>query len=132
MNVELLKRVKQAILAVPERMGMEDWAKASDTAPCGTVGCIYGWGKALETGLRGKELRDSITYSVQSLYADARYMPDDNPFDLTISQKMRLYFTSGWPMEYRQEIMNWEPQTPQYAQVVADRIDHFIATNGAE
>lgn len=45
MNVELLQRIKQAILAEPRRLNMEVFFYESEE--CGTIMCIAGWACAL-------------------------------------------------------------------------------------
>ncbi len=122
MNVELLLKVKEAILEEPSRIDMADWVKADDTVPCGTVGCIQGWGVALQTGLRGWDL-------VAYFYNPEAY---DDAFDLTPGQQNRLFYEHEWPYAYWDKLRSYRRQTPEYAQVVADRIDHFIATKGEE
>lgn len=127
MNVELLEKVKEAILEEPLRIDMNTWANEDKSVPCGTVGCIYGWGQAITTKLRGKELWEQIKRKFATITATL-----DNPFDISTVQASRLYYEYNWPSEYRDKLLDFEPQTPEYAQVVADRIDHFIATEGRE
>ncbi len=131
MNVELLLEVKKAILEEPLRIDMDTWANQDLAVPCGTVGCIYGWGQALQTGLRGVDLWNYIRDTVIDC-AGSRVGPSENPFEITNEQASRLYFWEKWPLEYKNRLKVLFEQTPGYAQVVADRIDHFIATEGRE
>ncbi len=130
MNVELLTKVRDAILEEPRRIDMQTWAKAVDDVPCGTVGCIYGWGQALLTNLRGKRLEEVVGSSIR--YEGLYNLPIDNPFGLTEEQAKCLYFTDTWPAEFSNRLEFEVDQTPEYARIVADRIDHFIATEGRE
>lgn len=132
MNVELLKSVREAILEEPLRIDMATWADVSHEAPCGTVGCIYGWAQALSTGLRSYDLAEYVKDHLTVRQPTGIMAPDDNPLDLTPEQAKRLYYAEHWPQEYQD--MEWEevPQNPEYAQIVANRIDHFIATEGRE
>jgi hypothetical protein len=59
-------------------------------------------------------------------------MPTDNPLDLTKGEQRRLYFSNRWPDEFLDRLVDAVEQTPEYAQVVADRIDFFIETNGTD
>lgn len=134
MNVELLLKVKEAILEEPKRIDMDTWANEDETVPCGTVGCIYGWGQALATGLRGIAVWDFIKKdpSYKNIFGVDIPTSPQAPFDLTFAQAQRLYYVNHWPARFRAALNRHLEQTPEYAQVVADRIDHFIKTGGEE
>lgn len=133
--VALLQRVKGHILATPERIRMNDWVSRGNeiedlvademhmaNPPCGTVACIAGW--VVELGMaRPKSVREGnvrknalrlLKLSGTRLFGDygqpshALFHPEKWPFDL----RRRLPYRSG---------------TPEYAAVVAEAIDLFIA-----
>lgn len=127
MNVELLQKIKQAILEEPRRIDMTSWAlhplSVENPPACNTVACIAGWAVALTNNLRGKALsgfEDGIEYTAEK-YLDLPY-----PFS------RRLFYMSRWPRTFQERLIYLSPRTPEYARVVADRIDHFIATEGRE
>lgn len=60
--------------------------------------------------------------------------PNDNfepekPLDLNSCQEIRLFYDSNWPMAFRESYANAKTHTER-AKVAADRIDHFIKTEG--
>lgn len=135
MNVELLRQIQTVILEEPKRVDMGDWidSRRTNLPECGTVGCIYGWAKAITTSLRGKEL-SNLVWGMEGMDGtDGRYLDDGAKLlGLTEPQACRLFFDCDWPARFRHALNRAKRQTPEYAQVVSDRIDHFIATEGAE
>lgn len=119
MNVKLLRKVKDHILEEPKRLFMP-CILVEDTRgfdkdripPCGTMGCIAGWacflsGEAADAG--GKEA--------------ARLLKIDDV------QATRLFFDYGGK--------KYEPAwgghgTAEEAELIAERIEHFIKTKGQE
>lgn len=141
MNVELLQRIKAHILENPLRIYMDDWILKLDKGkeyanrgrfrlfapPCGTVACICGW--AVE--LSGHDSRISRAGQTGKLLleldGDSCLFSQDVP-----SEAQRLFYAIYWPKEFRRRLQEAPVQSMEYAQVVADRIDHFIQTGGAE
>lgn len=152
MNVRLLRRIQKAILEEPKRVAMNVWAvggdaiqfgeyksefgsgvdlcKRSDVPACGTIGCICGWGFALTTKLRGNALADMM----DKLWRSGGVTPAGSAklFGLTEEQAKCLFFRDCWPDEFSNKLDRLYFGTKRYARVVCDRIDHFIATKGAE
>ena len=149
MNMRLLRRVQRAILKEPKRIRMENWVNAvsldlvsesSDRPACGTVGCIYGWGKILSSVPR--ESRKNINQIAADLEKKIlgpswNYIEPmkDGPelFDITAEQAKGLflgyvgsYERASWPEDLRDRISDLSPGTPEYAQVVSEAIDRFI------
>ena len=117
MRVDRLLAIKQHILEEPLRIYMGDWvirgrslwARGFMVPECGTVACIWGW--AVE--LFGETDQSSHPQAV---------------LGITWEQQNALFFDSQWPDEFRYRLKTLKPQTPEYARVVADRIDHMIET----
>lgn len=115
MNVELLRKIAVVIQEKPQLFDMLHFS--SDTKR-GTAHCIGGWAEEL-TG------KDKYT-----------------ALDIPVMQAARLFYVCDgmgeplWPRRFlgrkkkgmSHEVSKWRP-TPKQA---AARIEHFIATNGAE
>jgi hypothetical protein len=120
MNVELLRKIQKHILEEPKRIYMPRWRlvfsairKEGLCAPeCGTVGCIGGWAEIL-SGVEG--------YARDLLGLDSEH-----------GEASRLFNDDEWPEKFQTGLRKANPQTQAYAQVVSDRIDHFISTRGEE
>jgi hypothetical protein len=52
--------------------------------------------------------------------------------DITLEQAGRLFYLVEWPDDLYFKIKDTILQSTEYAQVVAERIDRFIATEGRE
>jgi hypothetical protein len=136
MNVKLLRRIQAHILAEPKRVWMGIWCKFGESGAhvyidddfddsgglleiempsCGTVACISGWA-ALLSGARGidEQIGRWDLLGIDAQRAD------------------RLFYSSLWPEDLRDKLELAEPQSQEYAQIVADRIDVFIKTKGRE
>lgn len=131
MNVDLLKRVADVILARPHDFDMDDFEAdafhVSINKPdlsCGTVACIGGWAATLAAGLNKPVARhEDFDYyaGILSIRTSER----------EIDEAERLFMCHEWPQQYR--IAYYEAKTDQErAQVAYDRIHHFIATDGQE
>lgn len=134
MNTELLLKVKAHILEEPKRICMNTWivntaqclrVKGLMTPKCGTVGCIYGWGRILAKG--AKAWNNRWTPPEVFSFEDKATL-----FGLDTAEGRRLFLDAFWPVQFEERLAVAKPQSSAYARVVADRIDHFIATNGAE
>lgn len=132
MNVKLLQKVKKHILAEPSRLRMAgySWIVKPGTfleptgycndlgqivPKCGAVGCIAGWA----TGLGGGDMEHA------NCETGARHLGLDVEFG------DRLFFVSRWPNSFSLRYLKAET-LEEKAKITAGRIDHFIATKGAE
>lgn len=136
MNKELLLKIKEQVLAHPEHLDMTSgWISLADgtecyaasavaeligqpekLAACGATACIAGWAVVLSPEAE----EDGYIRNLASKLLGLTYGQSDN-----------LFFVSGWPRQFGE--LYHDTRTPQErAQVVAERIDHFIATEGAE
>lgn len=150
------RRVRMEAWAVSERMSEDDKAKARysileelyaeehgvddeetsylgfsellDFPECGTVACIAGWGKVLSqpdpaTALSDKDFLHKL-FNLSAIEAAELFGLDYNGAN-------RLFHVCNWPDEFESDYEHAD--TPEErAQAVADRIDHFIKTKGAE
>jgi hypothetical protein len=140
MNVELLRKVKEHILEEPRRLIMNSWrvlangmdksslarkagpnsfrgdgGEVVEFANCGTAACISGWA-CIITGQ--KRVRDFKSRGRKIL-------------DLNEHQAERLFLPDSWPNEFYRAYEHANSQKER-AKIAAARIDHFIATKGAE
>ena len=134
-NVELLEKVKAKIREEPRRMDMADWGRVIDPRriegddnlpPCGTVGCIAGWAEILSGG--------NVTGMVTGFN---RIVPPPpfHPIKERIAwseAESRLCLTVDWPPDLKRRLEDSDPGTSEYAEIVCERIDRFIATDGKE
>lgn len=116
MNVELLRKVKDHILAEPRRLDMCVVIKFRSGSifdpPCGTVGCIAGWANYLEGRSRGG-MQDAAR-------------------SLGLGEEWQwLFFLAYWPENFCTRYVNAKTATTR-AEVTAERIEHFIKTEGRE
>lgn len=141
MNVELLKRVAEVIVARPSDFqmrfvatdanmgseplwGEEDRLLFSPEESCGTACCIAGWTIALSgdgdpnnvdgsSGVKGMRIASEL-------------------LNIDASQANRLFVDYNWPRDnYR--LPYWDATTDaERAKVAYDRIHHFIQTEGKE
>jgi hypothetical protein len=127
MNVKLLRKVAEHISEEPRRLNMtyisrQVPSQAYNAPPCGTVGCIAGWACMVE-GLSVDE---------------ASWRKGTELLELTEDQAFRLFdfpteegLMDGWPRKFGKKYVN--AVTPKAkAKAAVDRIEHFIATKGAE
>lgn len=129
-NVELLNRVADHIEANYYEFNMDHWMKTHTASwwekvlaavglvkkPfCGTTACIAGWTCTL-SGKRG----DNIPAEAQKLLG------------ITLDQAQRLFYVHKWPKQFKKEYISDMSYANVGAWVAAERIRHFIATNGAE
>jgi hypothetical protein len=123
LNVELLNKVKDAILAHPEQFNMDEWV---GRGACGTTACIAGWCCALSLGglerVRTRYFDFSRHYNVKREAQDLLgiQVPEEED-DVTYE----LFYSSKWPIDLDRRYQDAE--TPlEKAQVAAERIDRFI------
>jgi len=117
MNVALLKKIRARILRHPSKFRM-------DVYTCGTAHCIGGWacvlaGKTLDP-LTNETTNGGQPWNVAG--AILRLKP---------AQRNRLFHQWEWPEQF-QEKYHAAKRRDRRARIAAARIDHFIATNGAE
>jgi hypothetical protein len=140
----LLIRVKELILEEPKRLNMDVWSSAvspSENGPaCGTVGCISGWAQMLarpaaHVGIRlmkqAPELRSFVGAASMGAYllgGTLSEVVDVNNYNDGIYAS--LFFTGYWPADLQEKLHSCILGTPEYATVVAERIDRFIAEKG--
>jgi len=126
MNVELLNQVKQAILANPQNTDMwVNWIEGTTyDKPCATVGCIAGW-----TIAHGnlQEMSEKIEFDINRCEENATRM-----LRLSGDQARRLFFVHHWPEKFQNKYNSVVGCDRDRANVIATRIEHFIATEGEE
>lgn len=132
--VALLQRVKQHILEEPRRMDMLRWVEnrpehlkcaaeignIAGVPPCGTVACIAGW--VVQLG----SVRPSQVKVVARRARQLLGLPI--PRSIGKIEQFGLFHLRFWPIELERKVRGFQPGTPEYAQVVAEAIDRFIAS----
>lgn len=126
MNKELLLKIKEQILKEPTRFYMGDW-----NYNCGTAHCIGGWASVLSgrTPLSAIESFRGGT-SEQQIAAEL--------LRLDYTTASALFHVSSWPPTFKNAYYVIEDKDDRtnrnqaLAEVAAQRIDHFIATEGRE
>jgi len=119
MNVELLLKVKEAILAKPGSYGQDCF--------CGTRHCIAGTAVEIARPWRGPEVNNNRpgAHAEREVAQLGRYL-----LGLDAGQSSRLTCeASEWPQPFCDDYFEYEAPEAQ-AKVAAARIDHFIATGG--
>jgi hypothetical protein len=125
MNTELLLKVKEAILREPEHFDMADWFRFREE--CGTTACIAGW--AISIGRNCDNLASAA--ALADLSDVNNWFHGQLLLELEFPEAERLFMWSEWPLYFRSQYINSETNASR-ALIAADRIDQFIATNGAE
>ncbi len=120
MNIELLEKVKRQILCEPSQFNMMFFE-------CYGVRCILSW--AVELSDLDELYID--TFQIKHVMTKASYV-----LDIDIEQCHRLGYVERWPEEFRYAYKNVDGQSDVMqrlrAKIAAERIDHFIATEGRE
>jgi hypothetical protein len=130
-NVRLLREVAKHVVGDPKRLVMDIYLWREKDVPdnrfpawkpqfpeCGTIGCIAGWVVTLSRKIK-------VPY--QQVRKQAGFLLRVNS-----EQACNLFFPSCWPEKFSRQLLKHNPQTKRYAEITAKRIEHFIATNGAE
>lgn len=109
-DVDILMRSKERILQEPTQVNMSSWAYRNR---CGTVACIGGWACVLK-GIPYDEVdfvvaQRSIGLSYDPIRADS------------------LFSTVHWDEPYRYRLGLVPSGTKEYAEIVAEYIDYFLA-----
>jgi hypothetical protein len=131
-NVPMLQKIKEVILAQPKRVEMYDWLRHRSPKRggpvCGNVGCIAGWACLLSEkegrtlAAKGRALIDRYRYT--DYKTNGR-----EALDLSREQADRLFFLDVWSKRLAEEYDR--ARTPKgRARVVARRIDLFIRSKG--
>lgn len=142
LTIKRLRAIKKQILKEPRqfamrwlfakelrRLGRVEWTdNVHHNKPipnCGTAACLAGWAFTLfaERGLNPREaneLMEDNAYGIE----DAREI-----LRLADEQGKLLFHFENWPPKFRRAK---EEGTPAFARQAAARIEHFIATSGAE
>jgi len=133
MNVPLLKKVGQAIMAEPRWFDMTWWIDTtSDKAPCGTTACIGGFAILLSK-IKGR-LTEKTWATTANKIPQKSYMPRYTAtvlLDLDKDQAFRLFDINHWP--YKFTVAYQAADRPERrAKAAADRIEFFIQTNGTD
>jgi hypothetical protein len=118
MNIPLLRQIQAQIVQHPETFAIENWE-------CGTTACIAGWAcrltrKPIPLSNEEGDFYSALTHAYNVLEVDT-------------ATGMRLFHISNWPhsfqLAYRET--NYADRKAK-AKITVARIDHFIATGGAE
>ncbi len=143
MNSELMLRAVEAMEEEPRRANMNQWARVSEyedpnNPPCGTVGCLYGWAVAITKNVRRHELK-ALLFPRGALYDNGGCGINEYNlrgaavlFDITVEQAKWLCTVDYWPWEFARRETRALKGTPAYVQVIRDRVEFFIATNGTD
>jgi hypothetical protein len=138
MNIKLLRKVKNYILEEPRRFDMSTFGSvfkskinfkdatgesARNFPPCGTTACIAGWALGVNAP-RPKSFFKKLKYGAIPNLAQKKLR-------LSHEEKERLFYDASWPSKYSLALL--AAKTPAgRARVAAERIEHFIATDGKE
>lgn len=109
----ILRRAVEHIKAEPKRLNMGTWLSPSNTSPCGTVGCLFGWVVMLE---EPKHQNATIYSSAQEL------------LQLDDLQAGNLALVGYWPKPLRVKYRNRGNTPRQRANILGQRVEHFIRT----
>lgn len=150
MNVKLLREVQAYMLAEPARVTMDEGVSSYEDLiegtvhaaepPCQTVSCIAGTAVILATEAYKDEVPyEAIGYTAFGGPGGIREQATI-ALDLSTKEAGRLFMLSSfetsdvdfWPLDLEEKILEHTSGTPAYAAVVSERIDRFIATEGAE
>jgi hypothetical protein len=126
MNIPKLQIIKQQILAEPDSFRMDTWS-------CGTAHCIGGRA-VLNDGMK---IVNPDDYAFNMMVEDGRsvYSAASIALDLTEDQADRLFDVENWPDDLARRYdddYDIAPTRAMRAAIAAERIDRFIATDGAE
>ncbi len=157
LTIKRLRKIKKLILEEPKRINMSEGIlspkeKEKSLEPkCGTVGCIAGWAYSLEMLKRhGKRSPMQLKKLFGYVGWETVAATGSEYLGLDYYQHHKLFYPAQWPDKFLPPYTGWKesistgtnlrgktgeifsPQTPGYAQVVADRIEYFISTGGTE
>lgn len=129
MNTKLLLEVKAKILEEPKQFEMSAYfSNASNSGieipNCGTAACIGGWAISFSKKLNPNLASAGVVHGWGS---EAQKI-----LDLTAPERHQLFYAGNWPEPFRSKFGEAVAGSKEAAQIAADRIDHFIATEGRE
>ena len=107
---------------------LQPFSNLLDFPACGTVACIAGWGKILEQTDPESALRNPVFLSDLACLSE---FENAARFGLEMRQALRLFYVRHWPVAYSLKYARAKTSDAR-AHITANRIDHFIATNGEE
>jgi hypothetical protein len=140
--IQRLRAVAAHILEEPKRLDMLEWGvthpsylKPSETPACNTVGCIAGWTIFLNKPEVVDQMKAAFEDAPEFIYNYCETLSPSQDaaklLKLNAEQRQRLFFTSDWPLPFRLAYKRARTAKGR-AKVTADRIEHFIKTEGAE
>lgn len=128
-NTELLARVRDHILEEPRRYDQEAIGVKSAEAPCGTAGCLYGWGAVLGGLITPQELREVGRYEDESVFEMDEV---SNLFGFSYDEADIVVdrFGAHWPARFgeRLRLAQEKGDKEGEARAAADYIDYIIAS----
>jgi hypothetical protein len=137
MNIKLLREVQKRILNEPKQFQMSNWFIFNKDIPnCHTAACICGWvatiaSKCKKPSSGAKKMGSHVVNfycGISGWDTPLRHFAQKK-LDITDNEAHRLFKFFCWPEEF---VCAYQPGTIEYAINAVARIDHFIATNGAE
>jgi hypothetical protein len=125
----ILRRLEKVFLKEPRKLFMDEWLKEGAGTimdytgrtkalipPCNAVGCIAGW---LSESSAGKRVSKRIgTAWPREIAAGVLGVPG--------FLADRLFYVNQWPQRFQKELQRSGNGTPEYAQVVVDRMEDWI------
>lgn len=131
LKASTIKRLKQIIGLVierPDQIDMESYFNpqpSHEVKHCGTTACIAGWAITLKR-IGKPEPRQACRLRINE------HVEGWKALGIAESEADRLFYEDSWPENFKRRLARAGTGTDRYARVVADRILHFIKTNGAE
>lgn len=126
LNIELLLKVREAILREPDSYDQNTFGDIDHAAPCGTVCCIAGH-TLIEAG---EETMVTLLLNEKWEIAERAQAV----LGLTLAQRHRLFHPSAlWPEPFASQMREARAarRPIKLARIAAARIDKFIETEGA-
>lgn len=133
MNIGLLRKIAAKGLQFPNTIDMVVWGKRElqdEDHPCGAVGCIAGTAVLMEAPERFKEL--ALLISRYPFFAGSQFAADAcRALELNVTDGNRLFHVCEWPESFKDDYLS-TLTAPDRSEVISNRIEHFIATEGRE
>lgn len=129
MNVELLNKIKERITEEPRQFDMGTWFSpySPEIPNCGTAACIAGWALAISYN-ENPQRANLLALKEGTGYA----LPASRFLGLSYLESTRLFYTNQWPLRFFWAYHEEGISPKEKARIACERIDQFIATNGAE
>ena len=129
MNIELLEKVKQQILSEPSQFNMMFFS-------CDGVRCILGWANELYDIVDDIMLGKVDSSQVEKYKAGGIVIQACYALDIHLDQCYKIGVVERWPDTFKYAYKNVDGHIEVLqrlrAKIAAERIDHFIATEGRE